>query len=315
MTELQIKVKNTIERIKAFQPPEGYHLAFSGGKDSVVCKALLDMAGVKYDAHYRLTSVDPPDLVRFIKKYHPDVSIDVPHYPDYEKDEKLRGKPITMWNLIPKKRMPPTRLARYCCQYLKEDSGDGRMVVTGVRWEESSNRRLNQGVVTVMSPQKATKDELLERGFQDTKRGGVILVNDNDESRRTLEHCYKRSKVTLNPIIEWSNSDVWSFIREYDIPYCSLYDEGWTRLGCIGCPMASRNERERAFARWPTYKVMYLKAFGKMLSILQSKSNYVVGRMGSTPQDVFNWWMEYDLMPGQVSFDELEAMSEEEELI
>lgn len=55
------KVKVAIERIKAFEPAEGYWLAYGGGKDSVVCKALCDMAGVKYQAHYSCTSVDPPE--------------------------------------------------------------------------------------------------------------------------------------------------------------------------------------------------------------------------------------------------------------
>lgn len=156
------KVKSAIERIKAFEPEEGYYLAFSGGKDSVVCKALLDMAGVKYDAHYRVTSVDPPELVRFIREKHPDVARDIPRYSD--------GSPITMWNLIPKKLMPPTRLVRYCCSSLKESGGDGRMTVTGVRWAESINRRENQGIVTVAS-KKITK-ELPENSFFFNKAGG-----------------------------------------------------------------------------------------------------------------------------------------------
>lgn len=58
------KVEVAIDRLKSFEPEEGYHLAFSGGKDSVVIKALADMAQVKYDAHYNLTSVDPPELVQ-----------------------------------------------------------------------------------------------------------------------------------------------------------------------------------------------------------------------------------------------------------
>ena len=139
MTELQTKVQKSIERLKAFEPPEGYYLAFSGGKDSVVCKALLDMAGCKYDAVYRVTSVDPPELVRFIKNQHPDVVREVPR----DKD----GKPITMWNLIPKELLPPTRLVRYCCDSLKESGGDGRLTVTGVRWAESKNREKNQGII------------------------------------------------------------------------------------------------------------------------------------------------------------------------
>lgn len=63
------KVELAIERLKAYEPPEGYFVAFSGGKDSVVVKALCDMAGVKYDAHYSITTVDPPELVRFVKSF------------------------------------------------------------------------------------------------------------------------------------------------------------------------------------------------------------------------------------------------------
>lgn len=63
------KVEVAIDRFKTFEPPEGYFLAFSGGKDSVVIKALADMAEVKYDAHYQITSVDPPELVRFVKSF------------------------------------------------------------------------------------------------------------------------------------------------------------------------------------------------------------------------------------------------------
>lgn len=171
MSDLGNKVQKSIARLKTFEPPEGYYLAFSGGKDSVVCKALMEMAGVKYDAHYRVTSADPPELVRFIRDEHPDVAREVPRYPMDYKNEKLAGKPITMWNLIPEKLMPPTRLARYCCQWLKEDGGDGRMTVTGVRWAESSNRAKNQGVVTV--PVKAAQKEFAgNENFRSTPKGG-----------------------------------------------------------------------------------------------------------------------------------------------
>lgn len=136
-------VENAIERIRTFEPPEGYFLAFSGGKDSVVIKALADMAGVKYDAHYQLTSVDPPELVEFVKTFD-DVIIDVPRYPDDYKNPKLAGKQKTMWNLIPEKGMPPTRIARWCCAELKESAGQGRFVITGVRHAESAKRK-NRG--------------------------------------------------------------------------------------------------------------------------------------------------------------------------
>ena len=109
------KVDKAILRLQTYEPPEGYYLCFSGGKDSVVIKALADMAGVKYDAHYNVTGIDPPELVQFIKDNHKDVIFEYPRYKD--------GTRVSMWNLIPRKQMPPTRLARYCCQYLKESGG------------------------------------------------------------------------------------------------------------------------------------------------------------------------------------------------
>ena len=304
MSELEQKVKKSIERLKAFEPPEGYYLAFSGGKDSVVCKALLDMSGCKYDATYRVTSVDPPELVRFIKNEHPDVVREVPRYDD--------GKPITMWNLIPKKKTPPTRLIRYCCQFLKEGGGDGRKMVTGVRWAESTNRKANQGVVTIYKKNRQIINDLSNNpDFSLTNRGGVVLTNDNTESRRVIESCYKRAKVSINPIIDWDDLDVWEFIKSNGIKYCSLYDEGFERLGCIGCPMAGTKGREREFLRWPKYKAAYLRAFDKMLQHRkQSGLSAWFKYHEATARDVFNWWMEYDVLPGQMNW--FEDFEEEE---
>ena len=159
------KVQTAIDRLRTFEPPEGYYLAFSGGKDSVVIKALADMAGVKYDAHYCHTSVEPPELVRFVREYHKDVAI------EWHRDKD--GNRITMWNLIPKRSFPPTRIARYCCQALKETGGNGRMCITGVRWAESANRRNNQGEVTIYKGNKEILGMLKDdANFTSTQRGG-----------------------------------------------------------------------------------------------------------------------------------------------
>ena len=273
------KVQVAIDRLKAFEPPEGYYLAFSGGKDSVVIKALADMAEVKYDAHYNLTSVDPPELVQFIKTFD-DVSIDRP----MDKE----GHQITMWNLIPPRGLPPTQVARYCCKDLKETGGTGRMTITGVRWAESSNRKNNQGEVTIYKGNKEVLDTLKQSGnFSATARGGVVLNNDNEESRKMVEQCYRLSKTVVNPIIDWTDSDVWEFIKEYNIPYCKLYDEGQKRIGCIGCPMASREARIAEFERYPKYKRAYIRAFQRMLDAYSDErlTDWESG------EDVFDWWM------------------------
>lgn len=313
MSELGDKIRASVERLKAFEPEEGYYLAFSGGKDSVVCKALMDMAGVKYHAHYRVTSVDPPELVRFIRERYKDVQMEIPHY--------LDGSPVTMWNLILRKMMPPTRFARFCCQYLKEDAGIGNMTVTGVRWAESAKRKQNQGLVTVIC--KKDGKDLEDVGFQKNNSGGYILTNDNVDARRMLESCYKRKKTVLNIIIDWEDLDVWNFIRGEGIPYCSLYDDGLYRIGCIGCPMSHTKKREHEFARWPKYREMYLRTFDRMLKlrIERNKKNpdRPVWRAGGvewkepSAQDVFNWWMEYPVLPGQMTFDDFELEDEDDE--
>lgn len=266
------KVEQAIQRLKDFEPPEGYYLAFSGGKDSVVVKALADMAGVKYDAHYNVTTVDPPELVQFVKE-HKDVQMDKQYYPDTISDEKLRGKAITMWNLIPFKKRPPTMTVRYCCAFLKEGSGAGRFVVTGVRWAESSRRKNNRGGLELSDSDKYGTRELL----------------DPDNPDQQLIHiCPTKAQRILNPIVDWSTAEVWEFIHEYKVPYCRLYDEGYSRLGCIGCPMAGVERQKAEFKRYPKFYQAYLRAFDRILKEREAKG---LEMRWKTPQQVMDWWL------------------------
>jgi phosphoadenosine phosphosulfate reductase len=262
------KVANSIEALRTFEPQEGYYVAFSGGKDSVVVKKLCDLAGVKYDAHYNVTSVDPPELVQFIKKNYPDVSRESQHYDDNKPEHYYpdgRPKPITMWSLIADHTLPPTRKVRYCCAKLKEPGGQGRIVVTGVRWDESSNRRNNHDVVDMRGKKSIKAADRNGADYRLNKRGELIMNDDNDAARRTVEQCYRTRKTMVNPIVDWSDEDVWAFLNGNDIPHCILYDEGFTRLGCIGCPLSGSKNMLRDFERWPKYKDMYIRAFQKMI--------------------------------------------------
>lgn len=139
-----------------------------------------------------------------------------------------------------------------------------------------------------------------------------MLRLDNRENARIVEMCYKNHTTLINPIIDWTTDEVWEFIREYNIPYCSLYDEGFKRLGCIGCPMASKQMREYEFERWPKYKNLYMISFQKMIenrgggaTVSDSRRNVdwldkwpmegetKTGQFADmTPEEIMNWWID-----------------------
>lgn len=125
---LDERERHALELLRKWEPDEGYYVAFSGGKDSIVIKRLCEMAGVRFDAHYNQTTIDPPELVRFIKQHHPDVGWN------------LAEKGNMMHRVATAPKVPPTRLVRWCCGEYKERSGEGRVRVFGVRKAESASR-------------------------------------------------------------------------------------------------------------------------------------------------------------------------------
>ena len=261
------KVETAIKRLQTYEPPEGYYLCFSGGKDSVTIKGMADMAGVKYDAHYSVTSIDPPELVEFVKTF-PDVALEFPRYRD--------GSVVTMWNLIPKKKMPPTRIARYCCEYFKEQHGGDRFTVMGVRWAESSKRQQNRGGLETST----------------TKTGRREKHDPDGQTADFIEWVKAQPIRTLNPIIDWTEADVWEFIRQNGLRYCHLYDEGYKRLGCIGCPMNTAAAAD--LKRYPKYRAAYIRAFEAMLAEREraglgtNTSKFIEWTSGEA---VMDWWL------------------------
>ena len=198
-------------------------ITYSGGKDSQVLVALAERSGIDFEVVNSHTTADAPETVYFIREQFRQMegrgincTIEKPRY---------KGKPTSMWSLIPQKMMPPTRLVRYCCSVLKENVGHNRFIATGVRWEESSRRKNSRGVM-----------ELMHRDAD--KR--IILMGDNDEKRKLFESCELKGKMTVNPIVDWTDDDVWDYIHSERLPINSLYCEGWKRVGCIGCHLAKR---------------------------------------------------------------------------
>ncbi len=241
-------VADAIKLLEDNETPEGYHLAFSGGKDSCVIKALADLAGVKYEAVYANTTIDPPELVRFIKKYHPEVTW-------------VKSKHGNMMHRVATRSgIPPTRKGRWCCEEYKEFGGAGRMNIFGVRAAESPRRKKMWHPIT-------------ETTFGDP---------------------------AVCPIVYWSDAQVWEFIKSRNIPYCELYDEGFTRLGCIGCPLASKKNIEFEFERYPKYKANWKRAIIKNWENWKDIPNSRTGEPRhqakyKSGEDYWLWWtQEYE---------------------
>lgn len=273
--------KNAIEVLKAFEPDDGYYLCYSGGKDSDCIRILADLAGVKHEIHHNLTTADAPETVYYVKSI-PNVIIDKPE--------------ISMWRLIEKKMVPPTRLVRYCCAELKERGGKGKVKITGVRKKESARRAKQGGLVKIIGKPATVEKKAVELGAEvgKTNGGGLILNMDNDPSRRLVEHCYRTTSTMVNPIIEWSDTDVWDFLKAHGCKSNPLYECGLKRVGCIGCPMAGKN-RYAEFERWPKYRAMYVAAFDRMLEARRRAGKKErPNTQWFDGESVMRWWLGED---------------------
>ena len=143
---------------------------------------------------------------------------------------------------------------------------------TGVRWHESVRRKKNRAMLELNAYSKNV----------------IMLNNDNDEARRMLENCLVKGKHILNPIIDWTTDEVWEYLNGNQIPHCSLYDEGFTRIGCIACPMSGKS-MSRELARWPKYHAAYLRAFERMLAARRQAG--LACDLWPDAQAVMDWWI------------------------
>jgi phosphoadenosine phosphosulfate reductase len=246
---LQEKIESAIALIRSMESQalqlsdDGFYVAFSGGKDSIVMERLFNLAGVKYKAYYNNVTIDPPELVHFIKREYPQVTWNNvgKHLVSYMADNKVCG--------------PPTRLIRWCCEIYKEQGGIDSLRAIGVRAAESARR----------------------------KGLWKIVATDRNTSRPIL--C---------PILYWTDANIWQFIRDNEMKYCSLYDEGFKRLGCVGCPMSGPTGMARDFKRWPRYEAMWKRGFkayfDKYKGVPKRNGDPRAIEKFPTVDDLWNWW-------------------------
>ena len=252
---------------------------YSGGKDSDVILQLAKESGVPFRVTHNLTTADPPDNVYYIRRVFAalreegiDCRINVPRR--------------SLWRIMRETLVIPSRVMRVCCSELKERKmPDAPYIVTGVRWAESAGRRAKSGIAMVYNASAR------ERGEEKAAAAG-LLTTDDASSRRLFEQCQLRGVRVLNPIIDWSDEDVWSYLHSRGIEGNPLYKEGWTRIGCVGCPLASRRAIEIEFARYPKIYKAWRDAIAYVIERRKEMGNpmFLAGKEVESVEDVLGVW-------------------------
>ena len=253
--EYSINLLKKSEKMALEMDPEnGFYLAFSGGKDSQVLYHLAVMGGVKFKAHMNLTSVDPPEVIRFVKQHYPEV-------------ELIKPK-MSIYDMAKQRGCLPTKKIRWCCEEFKEMSGAGKVTLIGVRREESAKRS------------KRNEVEINNYKFSGS-------FDQWSEHREKMVTCVGgKDKIIVSPILYWTNRDVWEFLSSNDIPHCSLYDKGYKRIGCILCPMSNYKQKIREIRNYPHVKRNWIKAIEWMM-----ENKWTEKRLAENPEMAFNWWI------------------------
>ena len=251
---------------------------YSGGKDSDGILQLAKESGVPFRVTHNLTTADPPDNVYYIRRVFAalreegiDCRINVPRR--------------SLWRIMRETLVIPSRIMRVCCSELKERRmPDAPYIVTGVRWAESAGRRAKSGIAMVYTAR--------ERGVEEKAAAAGLLTTDDASSRRLFEQCQLRGVRVLNPIIDWSDDDVWSYLHSRGIEGNPLYKEGWTRTGCGGCPLAGPRAREIAFARYPKLYKAWRDAIAYVIERRKEMGNpmFLAGKEVESVEDVLGAW-------------------------
>lgn len=228
---------------------KGFYCGFSGGKDSQALIHMMQLCDVPFEAYFSPTTVDPPEVIRFVRKYYPEVSFTKVTENIYDVFKKLKTL--------------PSQKIRWCCAYFKERGGEGKVVCTGVRKAESVRRSKRNEIEVSGKKFSGHMDEFEAWQEKRIKRNLKNLNQDQfTDAKQSEVRCINgKDKILLNPIIEWTEQDVWEFLNHVvEVPHCELYDQGWTRIGCVCCPMASIKFTIRDIKRWPHVKEKWIQA-------------------------------------------------------
>lgn len=224
-------------------------LGFSGGKDSQVCYDLCKRSGIAFKAYYNV-AFESNITKRFIRENYSDVI--------WRRDYKF-GFIENIWRNHG--GLLPTAQIAYCCNDYKHNRKYvDKCSIVGVRKSESFRRR------------GRTAFEIRNKTLLKKNKS---LINDYFE-----EHCQSVGTagiIQLKPIIDWTDEDVWNYIRKHNLPINPEY-ETHKRVGCLVCPKADLSSNYINLIKYPKLIDAFISAKEK------------VPQNGNT----INWIISYD---------------------
>lgn len=287
----KIKEAEQVLRLASEMSKAYYHkplvICYSGGKDSDV---MLNIAKgcLKPDDFEVLnshTTVDAPETVYHIREVFNRCEAEGIHteirMPTY------KGKPTSMWRLIEEKTLPPTRSMRYCCTILKETSTPNRLVAVGVREDESSKRQGRNAFASLGLRATGNEWRTLQHTYAMFKLDQ--MGKEDAYECKFIQSCKANKDTLCNPIYFFKESDIWAYVKEYQIPMNPLYAKGYKRVGCIGCPLGGAKTQNREFNDYPKYKENYIKAFDRAICKRLAQGKTV--QSWTTGEECMRWWL------------------------
>lgn len=201
----QVAVKKIYEVYKRRQKSlDCFHVAFSGGKDSVVLLELVKKALPRsgFMVVFGDTKMEFPDTYALVDKVEAQCKAEnIDFY-----RASTHFEPEESWRLFG----PPSRVLRWCCSVHK-----AAPQTLKIREVLGKNDYVGLDFVGVRAQESAT-------------RSGYDVENYGKKQKGQYSH---------NSILEWSSAEVWLYIFTHNLPINDTYKKGNSRAGCLFCPM------------------------------------------------------------------------------